>query len=141
MEAEHRETRQLEARLRTAFEDTPLEDGINHPAELIIDEVLRSVDRQHVLEWLRTLSVDAGRSNLAASVLRCLGRRRPGTPAWRAGIVQAALAAGDVEMRDAAVQAAESWGGHKVRDILRNHVEETSWLRMYIEDVVEDLGK
>lgn len=139
-EAQDYGQRKLEARLRGAFEDTPLEDGIDHPAEPIIDEALRSVDGQRVLGWLRALSVAAGHPELAASVLRCLGRRGLGTPAWRAETVQAALATEDVEMRDAAVQAAESWGGLEVRDVLRSHVEPIPWLREYIEDVVEDLG-
>ena len=140
-EAAHRENRQLEARLMGAFEDTPLEDGINHPAELIIDEALRSVDGQCVFGRLKSLSVDGGRPELAASVLRCLGRRRPGTSAWRAEIVRLALAADDIEMRDAAVQAAESWGGPEMLETLESHTEAVPWLHAYIEDVVEDLGE
>ncbi len=42
-------------------------------------------------------------------------------------------------MRDAAVQAAESWGGD-LADILRTHHEPEPWLREYIRDVISDLG-
>ncbi len=140
-EADPRENQQREFKLIVALEETSLEDGISHPAELIFDEALRLVDVERVLVWLRTLVMDSGRPFLASSVLRCLGRRRPGTSAWRAGIVRAALSSDDVEMRDAAVQAAELWGGLEVREVLKSHSEVTPWLRSYIDEVVEDLRK
>ena len=140
-EDENQENERLENRLMIAFEAEPLEDGIDHPAEWIIDDALRSVHGRRVLARLKTLSVDVERPGLAASVLRCLGRRRPGTSGWRAELVRSALAADDVEMRDAAVQAAESWGGPETRAVLLSHAEAVPWLRAYIEDVVEDLGE
>lgn len=141
LEDENRETRRLETKLKRAFEDLPLEDGMNHPAELTIDEAMQSADRQRIYEWLGELVVDIDRPKFAASVLRCLGRRQPGTSAWRLGIVRTALATDDLEIRDAAVQAAESWGDKKVRNVLQNHTETTPWLRDYIEDVIEDIGE
>ena len=140
-EDENREDERFENKLRIAFEAKALEDGVDHPAERIIDDALRSVHGWRVLAWLRALSVDIERPGLAASVLRCLGRRRPGTSAWRVEVVRSALAADDVEMRDAAVQAAESWGGLEMREVLLNHAEAVAWLRAYVEDVVEDLGE
>ena len=44
-------------------------------------------------------------------------------------------------MRDAAVQAAESWGDLGMREVLSSHTEAVPWLRAYIEDVVEDLRR
>ena len=139
-EDENREDERLENRLMMAFEAEPLEDGIDHPAERIVGDALRSTNGQGVLAKLGSISVDVERPELAASVLRCLGRRRPGTSAWRVEVVRFALAADDVEMRDAAVQAAESWGDAGILKVLSSHVEEVPWLRAYIRDVVEDLG-
>ena len=133
------EKERLEFGLKAAFDAEPLEDGINHPAEQIIGKALQSVERFHILACLEALSVDAEHPGFSASVLRCLSRLQPGTSAWRAGVVRASLGADDVEMRDAAVQAAESWGGTEMRDVLLRHVEVISWLRAYIEDVVDDL--
>ena len=130
--------RQLDAKLTRAFEDTPLEDGISHPAEQIIGEALRSGKRQHVMEQFGQLGIDADRPEFAASVLRCLGRHLPGTAAWRAGLVRSALRANDVQVRDAAAQAAESWGGPEIRQALRSHCETVPWLRAYIADILED---
>ncbi len=140
-EAEFEKIRKLETRLRMAFEDAPVEDGFCHSAESIIDETLLLADQKNALRVLGSLATDDGQPVLAASVLRCLGRRSPGTPAWRAGVVRTALSLDDVEIRDAAVQAAESWGGAEIREILRGHTEEVPWLCTYIHDVVEDLGE
>ena len=46
----------------------------------------------------------------------------------------------NVEMRDAAVQAIESWGERDLIDVLRTHQEPEPWLREYIQDVIDDLG-
>ena len=129
--------------LRAAFEAEPVEDGMDHPAEEIIREALHCTeDQRGVLEWLRTFSLDAERPNFAASVLRCLGRQaRPGTDSWRTALVRSALIMDDAEIRDAAVQAAESWGGQDMRNVLEAHNEPLDWLRNYVRDVIEDLGE
>ena len=139
-EADHLEIRRLEFKLIAAFEETHLEDGINHPAEQILHDGLQSANAQDLLTWFRALVTDIERPFLASAVLRVLGRCRPGTSAWRAGTVRAALVSDDVEIRDAAVQAAESWGGSEIREVLQGHLEPTPWLRTYIDDVIEDLG-
>ena len=130
---------QLEYRLRVAFEVEPLEDGIHHPAERIIDGALESTDRQQVIVSLNKICLDTKDPGFSSTVLRCLGRRVLGTPNWRTEVVRSALAVDDVEMRDAAVQAAESWGDREMIAILESHVDAVPWLRTYIEDVVEDL--
>ncbi len=139
---ERRERERFAASLRSVFETDPLEDGVTHPAEEIIGGALRSTDGRRVLGWLESFSRDAAQPDFAASVLRCLGRQeRPGEPPWRAEVVETALDSDDVRIRDAAVQAAESWGGPDMRDILRAHSESARWLRDHIRDVVVDLGE
>ena len=139
---EDRRKTRLIAKLYAAFETEPFEDGMYHPAEQIIREALRSGEDQQVLDWLRALSLDTAEPSFAASILRCLGRQTsPGTDSWRAGIVREGLAVVDVEIRDAAVQAAEWWGDRDIRDVLKSHYEPVAWLRDYIQDVVDDLGE
>ncbi|MYB33533.1 MAG: hypothetical protein F4X92_00080 [Gammaproteobacteria bacterium] len=89
--------------LELSLEDNPVEDGIVHPAEKIIDEVLYSVNRQSVYRWLGELSLDVGHPDMASSVLRCLCRRKLELISWRVELVKYALTADDVEIRDAAV--------------------------------------
>ena len=138
-----REQKRLLDKLQAAFAVEPLEDGMSHPAEEIIGEALRSTEEKPiVLDWLRAFSLDAARPSFAASVLRCLGRQTPlGTNSWRADLVRGGLAMDDVEIRDAAVQAVESWGDRSLADVMKAHRESELWIREYIEDVIGDLGE
>ncbi|MCY3826305.1 MAG: HEAT repeat domain-containing protein [Candidatus Dadabacteria bacterium] len=133
---------QFSNRLRAAFEASQLEDGMNHPAERIIRKALRSPKNRQVLDWLKSFSLDEEHPDFAASVLRCLGRQtKPGTCSWRTELIRRALTTDDVEIRDAAVQAAESWDEEESANILKSHHEPEPWLREYILDVISDLGK
>ena len=115
---------------------------MGHSAEEILREALRATEDERVLEWLRTFSLDTAHPNFAASVLRCLGHQaHPGTMSWRIDLVRSALDMNDAEIRDAAVQAAECWGGRDIRNVLEAHNEPLDWLRNYIQDVIEDLGE
>ena len=134
------EQERLAYRLRGAFEIEPFEDGMDHPADQIIENALRSSGSQSILDWLSAFSLDTERPNFASSVLRCLGRQTHiGTAAWRAELVRNALATDDIEIRDAAVQAAESWGGLEVVNVLMLHNEPESWLQEYILEIIDDL--
>ncbi len=139
---ENRKQARLAVELRATFEADPLEDGMNHPAEQILSKALRSTEDKRVLDWLRAFSLDAAHPSFAASVLRCLGRQvNPGTGSWRAGLVRDGLTMDDVEIRDAAVQAAELWGDPDMRSVLESHSEPEPWLRNYIRDVIDDLDE
>ena len=131
----------LERELTNAFEDVPIEDGTSHAAERILRRAFQSADEPHVLGWLQHLVTDTDRPSLASSLLRSLGRQFPGTSKWRAETVRAALGMPDVAMRDAAVQAAESWGEPEVRAVLEEHVEAIPWLQSYIGEVIRDLNE
>ena len=126
--------------LYSAFEDEPFENGMDHPADQIVDDALRSSRDEGILEQLGALCLDIERPSFASSILRCLGRQTDiGNAAWRAGIVRDALAADDVEIRDAAVHAAEFWGGTEIVDALISHNDPVPWLRDYIREVIDDL--
>lgn len=136
-----REQARLKDQLHYAFEAEPLEDGMYHQAEKIIRQALQSGEEWRVFEWLSDFSLDNEQPVFAASVLRCLGRQSsPGMRSWRTGLVSSALDMDDAEIRDAAVQAAEFWGGKDIRNVLEAHIEPLPWLRDYVRNVVEDLG-
>ena len=139
---EEREQVRLANKLHAAFETEPLEDGMHHQAEDIIEQALQSGEDERILEWLRAFSLDAAQPVFAASVLRCLGRQEHlGTSSWRSALVHDALALDDVEIRDAAIQAAELWGDSDILPVLKSHSDPESWLRDYISDVIDDLGE
>ena len=126
--------------VRNSFEVEPLEDGMDHPAEEIIDSALKTKEDIRVFDWLLDICLDAGNPTLASSVLRCLGRLScPGTESWRTNLVSRALAIDDAEIRDAAIQAAEYWGGEAIKNALEIHEDPLPWLQDYARDVVEDL--
>ena len=131
---------ELAAKLWTAFQASPVEDGIDHPGEVAIREALQSMDGYPVLEWLKMFSVDTAHPQFAASVLSCLGRQQClGTARWRMEVVRKALSTDAVEIRDAAAQAAESWGGPEMRDVLQEHNDPLPWLQGYILDIINDI--
>ena len=133
---------QLLYRLHAAFESEPFEDGMDHPAEQIIKRALQSSENQQVFDWFENFSLDMEHPSFAASILRCLGRQTNlGTSSWRARLVRKTLAVGNVEIRDAAVQATESWNDPELVEILRSHNEIEPWLYEYILSVINDLGE
>ncbi len=132
---------QLQRQLQNAFEHEPVEDGIDHAAEGIIQEALQTPNQQVALEWLRSFALDTENPVFAASTLRCLGRvENLGAPSWRTELVRAGLMMDDIEMRDAAIQAAENWGDREMSEVLQAHTESNSLLRRYVEDVLSELS-
>lgn len=130
----------LAAKLQASFEENPVEDGMEHAAEEIIANAFAAAKGAHVLSWFREFCADASQPSFAASVLRCLGRCEGiGTVSWRVRLVRDGLASANVEIRDASVQAAESWGDSEMVKVLRAHDEPEPWLRQYALDVIEDL--
>ncbi len=127
------------ARIRAALEAEPVEDGYTHPAEADLAEMTRN-GVQAARDWLSGAITEGGwPRSLAAGLLRLLGRQRIFTGAWRLRVIQLALSSPAIELRDAGVQAAESWGDPEAVGVLRAHAEPCGWLADYIERVIKDL--
>ncbi|HVQ74449.1 MAG TPA: hypothetical protein VMT79_02815 [Candidatus Binatia bacterium] len=119
-----------------AVEQEPVEDGVSHPAEPWVARLLH----QYGAAQFHAEMFEKGRSApLVASLLRLLGRQKPEPSDVRDRILGAALASSSIEIRDAAVQAAELWGDRTAIDMLRGHVEENQWLADYIGRVLEQI--
>lgn len=128
--------------LYASFEAEPLEDGMDHSAEELIKEAMEFPDYAGVLDWFYSTCLDVDTPAFSSSLLRCLGRQtRLGSEFWRCQLIYEALTVDNVLIRDAALQAAEFWGGSKIRQILEIMVksEPIHWLRDYMLDVIEDL--
>ncbi len=129
-------------KLLASFESEPLEDGMDHPAEEIIFDALKSADHEIYLDWLREFALDKTNPSLADSVLVCLARQSsPGTPSWRINLIEEALHSTDVRVRDAAVEASESWADPDTIHILKKcyETEPVGWLRDYMQTVVNHI--
>ena len=135
-----RDRRRFFDRLHASFDAEPLEDGIDHPAEQVITAALESEDRDTALQWISNACLESESPAFAAATFLCAARYPGiGTAAWRAGLVHGALASDDMELRDAAIQAAEFWGDPGLREILADHSEPVSWLDEYRRGVMDDL--
>ncbi|TVR63976.1 MAG: hypothetical protein EA420_06155 [Candidatus Competibacteraceae bacterium] len=131
--------RAVAARIRAALEAEPVEDGSTHPAETDLAEMTRN-GGQVAGDWLSGAIAEGGwPRGLAAGLLRLLGRQRIFTGTWRLRVIQLALSSPDIELRDAGVQAAESWGDPAAVQVLRARAEPCAWLADYIERVIRDL--
>ena len=59
----------LSAALQASFDAQPVEDGITHPAEEIINRAIHSAHERRTLYWLRAFCTELDRPAFAASVL------------------------------------------------------------------------
>ena len=131
----------LSISLYSAFEEEPFENGMDHHADQIIEDALRYSRDERILEQFSAMCLDIERPCFASSILHCIGRQTEiGNAAWRAGLVRNALATDDIEIRDAAVHAAELWGGAEIVDVLMSHNEHVPWLRGYVGEIIGDLA-
>ena len=129
--------KRLHFELYSAFDNIPLESCVAHPADEILERALRTPSNNPLFEWRQQFCLDAINPDFAASTLRCLGRQQnPGTVEWRTNLVRNALQTDDLEIRDAAAQAAESWDDKEMINVLQSHREPIPWLHQYIADVL-----
>ena len=141
-QAEHRYER-FRNRLIAALLDEPIEDGVTHPAEHVIDEALRK-NSSECRDWLSETMVEhyQTRPSIGASIVRCIGRLesdRVGN--WGMHVADDALRHKDVEVREAAVRALEAWGGCEALSMLRSHRDSVAWLNEYVNQVIADLSR
>lgn len=136
--ARRRSLATLQRDLRLAFDAAPVEDGLHHAGEEILREALKS-HTQEIGTWLSSQIFQETRAVAGASILRLIGRIREVPASLRKELVRNALAADDVELRDAAVQAADQWGDESLLQILRAHRETEIWIKDYLERVIADL--
>lgn len=129
-------------RLHASFDAEPFEDGMDHPAEQVIAAALESEDRDTTLQWISSACLESETPAFAAATLLCVARQSGiGTTEWRAELVRRGLAADEIDLRDAAIQAAESWGDPGLGAILAVHSEPVSWLDEYRRGVIDDLER
>ena len=127
--------------LSNSYASDPIEDGVDHPSEVMIEEALNSSENPAVLQLLQRIALNKDKPYFSSSVLRSLCRiSQPGTSSWRRDLIRSALLIDDVQIRDAAIQAAEHWGGSAISKVLSQHEEPVPWLRQYADDVLRDLS-
>jgi hypothetical protein len=128
------EVRRLLRRAMAAIEQEPVEDGISHPAERWLAEAL---DKGGAGALCAQMLEGPLGTSLIASLVRLLGRLSFEEPIVKEQILWQALASPSIELRDAAVQAAELWADRTAIEVLRGHAEPVPWLAEYISRLLQ----
>lgn len=120
-----------------ALDAEPLEAGMDHRAESVLAEALEGSAPPGMLDAVRDCCLSDDGRVAAADLLRCLARlSEPGTDRWRTDLIRDALKTGAVEVRDAALEAAEAWKSRSMLDVLRSHADPDPELRGEISEIV-----
>ena len=122
--------------LTSTIETEPVEDGVSHPGESVIAEIVdvRGADA------LADMILQIGAPSLAAAALRLFGRVASPSAGARQRLIEHGLHSESVEIRDAVVQSVELWKDQDAVHMLEKHQEPVPWLAEYIRSVVEELG-
>lgn len=125
--------------------EEPIEDGVTHSAESIINEALEDFGHK-AHEWLQDVFETnfVHRPVVASGILRCVGRIDIAkVEHWGFTIASKGLKHDNIEVRDAAIRALEHWGSKKAVEHLRQYVisEPCDWLAQYAIGVIQDIEK
>jgi hypothetical protein len=132
--APREETRSMEA-LAALIDDEAVEDGVIHRAEAVLKEHIKKFGGRGLAEFALRATPGAR----AASILRLLGRVKSINHELRHELVRRGLESASVEVRAAAVQAAETWEEAGLASLLRDHNESVTWLSDYARRVADDI--
>ncbi len=113
-------------------------DGYDHPAERFLQETFKR-EPDVARQWFWSALRENHSPSLVADSLRLLGRITPADRKWRSQIAAEGLRSRSSEVRDAAMQAIESWGDPALAGVLKHHREQTRWLREYADQIIQDL--
>lgn len=132
--AETEQARSLAAVI-AAIDDEPVEDGVCHRVEPALAAHLE----QHGVAGLVEQATRGAVPSRSASLLRLLGRMARIEGNVKRRLVTEGLASAHVEVRDAAIQAVESWEDPELVGLLRQHRDSIAWLDDYAQRVADDL--
>lgn len=124
------------AAINALIDDEAVEDGYTHSAE--------SALREHIEHYGAVALIDHAFMTespiRAADLVRLLGRIPEVEIELRRKIVERGLASPHAAVRDAALQAAETWEDRSLVALLRDHRDAVPWLSQYADKIVRGLG-
>lgn len=124
------------AAINALIDDETVEDGYTHSAESILREHLEQYGASGLIEH----AFGATSPIRASDLFRLLGRIPEVEIELRRVVVERGLASPHVAIRDAVLQAAETWEDCSLVALLREHRDSVPWLSQYAEKIVRDLG-
>lgn len=122
--------------IHAAIDDESVDDGYTHSAESMISDHIGRFGGSGLIEHGWTTSSPVRMADL----IRLLGRIPEIEVELRRAVVERGLASPHVVVRDAALQAAETWEDASLLVLLRAHRDSVPWLAQYAEKIVRGLG-
>ena len=129
----------LMKKIRFALWKEPVVDCTFHPAEKLIEDALATYDLFAAIQLSIWIADPAEGPGFRADLLRLVSHQSDFPRKLREKIVEICIESPELEIRDAATQAAENWGDTYFIAILANHKEPCDWLADYITRVTKDL--
>jgi len=136
---EHNEFSMCVRDLHRSLQQEPVLDGFNHPGQTILERLFNCYP-DAASEWLFDKIKKLSNPSSTADILRLLCRFKPHTLGWRSEVVEAALESPFVEVRDAAIQAVESWAEPTLVSLLKKHRDTAPWLTQYAAQIIRDMA-
>jgi len=126
------------------LEVEPIDDGYSHPAEEVMENALKK-DKTLTSAWIEGIYLENfKRPAMATGILRCVGRLKNSlVESSGRNMARRGLSHPDVEVREAAIRALETWGGQESVETLKAFIdnEPVFWLKNYLTQVITDLSK
>lgn len=134
---------QFHCQLSYELELEPVEDGISHPVERVMQELLTNSSRIGS-DWIKTSFqrlVEEKKEVAAAGLLQCIGRiKSEALNDIVGGLVSQGLAHGSAQVREAAISIVEQIADTDLTSLLSRHSDSVPWLNLYAERVLKDLA-
>ena len=129
----------MEHWIRVSLRVYPYVFGFEHPLEREIEDSLL-IDKDWAMEWIRPLCCGP-KPDL--DFISLMGRIDNLDLKFKVELITHCLRSSDIQVRDAAIQCAEEWGGEKMEQILRNHLktETCGFLADYAEKVINEMDR
>jgi hypothetical protein len=122
----------------------PVEDGIPHPVERIMQDILTKssqVGRDWVKGSFQQL-VEEKKDSAAAGLLQCIGRIKcKALGGIISDLVVQGLAHSNAEVREAAISVVEQLEDKAFVSILSKHEDSVSWLGRYAKQVLSEISE
>lgn len=120
-----------------ALLNEPVLDGFDHPGSAILARHIAN-DPELTRSLLSEILGNSSRISEAADTIRLLSRLKPFDARWRQSVVRLALLSPSLAIRDAAMQAVESWAEFELLELLKQHPESDAWLANYARQIIAD---
>ena len=137
--ARTKEADSMRALILSLLESIPVEDGITHAAEEVLERTLKRTTRAAETIW-RILEDVYDRPSIASGLLQCIGRLDYKYFSECAiEHLRSALGHKSVEVREAAIGAIELWEATELQCLLADYHDPVQWVAEYAVQVARDL--